>query len=253
MSDGSLLAVLADGMSICRVTIAGNGTLIGGLFLTGLVGSLTHCAGMCGPFVLSQVTARLEAVPASRMSEWTRLAGAALLPYHAGRTATYVALGAAAAGAAGAFARWSGFRVLAAGLLLAAAGVLLAMAVPRLKAMLAGGGTPGWWADGIGRLVRPFLANPSGVRGAVLGVLLGFIPCGLVYAALAAAAASGDWLAGALGMAAFAAGTVPVLVAVGLVGHAAVGQWREPMLRWAPLLLVANAGMLGVMAWRMLA
>ncbi|MBY0430344.1 MAG: sulfite exporter TauE/SafE family protein, partial [Rhodospirillales bacterium] len=45
------------------------------LFLTGLVGSLSHCAGMCGPFVLSQVAARLESRPASRMREWHRLTG----------------------------------------------------------------------------------------------------------------------------------------------------------------------------------
>ncbi|HSV29095.1 MAG TPA: sulfite exporter TauE/SafE family protein, partial [Candidatus Omnitrophota bacterium] len=70
---------------------------------------------------------------------------------------------------------------------------------------------------------------------------------------LAAAAASGDPLAGALGMLAFAIGTVPALFAVGVVGHFAVGRWRQPVLKWAPLLLVVNAVMLGFMALQMLA
>jgi len=53
-------------------------------------------------------------------------------------------------------------------------------------------------------------------------------------------------------MLAFAAGTIPLLVAVGLAGQAAVGRWRQPIFKWAPLLLVANAGMLGLMAVELL-
>ena len=71
-------------------------------------------------------------------------------------------------------------------------------------------------------------------------------------AALAAAAATGDPVAGALGMLAFAAGTVPMLLAIGLAGHAAGGRWRVSVLKWAPLLLLANAGLLGVLAAHML-
>ena len=82
---------------------------------------------------------------------------------------------------------------------------------------------------------------------------LGFIPCGLLYAALAAAAAGGNAIAGAAGMLAFAAGTMPMLVIVGTVGQAAITHWRAPLLRLAPALLVLNAGMLGFMAWQLLA
>jgi sulfite exporter TauE/SafE len=243
----TLSLLLHSGVAVCRTSVSANGGLIGSLFLTGLLGSLSHCAGMCGPFVLSQVAARLEAVPASRMSEWHRLAGAALLPYHLGRATTYAVLGATAALAAGALggtARWLG-----AGLLALAAIVMLVLAVPRLKGLAAG---ESQWAASIGRLASPLFRAPVGWRGWLLGMILGYIPCGLVYAALAAAAASGDAIAGAAGMLAFAAGTVPMLVAVGAVGHAAVVHWRAPLLKWAPLLLALNAVVLGFMAWRMM-
>ena len=243
---------LEAGLAVCRVVVETHGDLLTGLFLTGVIGSLSHCAGMCGPFVLSQVAARLEAIPAAGMTEFRRLGGAALLPYHLGRATTYGLLGAAAGWAAGTLAGWSGFRFVAGGLLVLAALFLIGMAVPRLKG-LPGGGGESWWSRHVAGLARPLFASPTGWRGWLLGVALGFIPCGLLYAALAAAAASGDPLAAGMAMLAFAAGTVPVLVAVGAIGHFAIGQWRHQILRWAPLLLVANAGMLGYMAWALMA
>ena len=242
--------LLHSGVILCRVGVEGRESLLGGLFLTGLAGSLSHCGGMCGPFVLSQTAARLEAIPLEHMTEMRRLAGAALLPYHLGRATTYAALGAVGASFAGILGGAAGFRWLAAGLLTLAALALLALAVPSLKG-LAGGGESLWSAR-IGRLARPLFASPFGLRGWLLGVALGFIPCGLLYAALAAAAAGGNPIAGAAGMLAFAAGTVPMLVAVGAVGHAAVAPWRGPLLRLAPVLLVLNAGVLGFMAWQLL-
>lgn len=249
-----MLATLSAGLAVCRVTVADNGGLLSSLFVTGLIGSVSHCTGMCGPFVLSQVAARLEQVPASRMSEWHRLSGAALVPYHLGRATTYAGLGAVGGLAAGALAGWGGFRFLAAALLALAALFLLGMAVPRLKAALSGAGSgPSWWSNTVGAWVRPLFASPTGFKGWALGVALGFIPCGLLYAALAAAAATAEPLAGALAMLAFTAGTVPALVAVGAIGHFAVSRWRTPLMRWSPLLLVANAGMLGFMAWQLAA
>jgi sulfite exporter TauE/SafE len=73
-----------------------------------------------------------------------------------------------------------------------------------------------------------------------------------LYGALAAAASSGGALAGALGMAAFAAGTVPALLAVGLAGHVVGGTWAGVVQRAAPVLLLLNAGLLSYMAWRLL-
>lgn len=245
--------IVHTGAGICRVGIDGNENLLLGLFITGLVGSLTHCGGMCGPFVLSQCAARLEAVPLERMTELRRLAGAALLPYHLGRAFTYGLLGALAASFGAVLGGAGAFRLPAALMLALAALLLLAMALPGIKAWTGNGGGESRLAVLVSRAARPLFSRPFGLRGWLLGVMLGYIPCGLLYAALAAAAAGGNAVAGAFGMLAFWAGTVPMLVVVAAVGQAALSHWRAPLLRAAPALLVLNAGMLGFMAWQILA
>lgn len=249
MDQNALMAMLSAGLSHCEVVFTERGGLLVSLLVTGLIGGLTHCAGMCGPFVLSQVTARLESVPASRMREWHRLTGAAVLPYQVGRMTTYMLLGAGLALAAGSLGDLSGLRWLSAGLLVLAALLFVGYAVPKLKLALPGGRkAEGWWSAKVSRLARPLFSTPTGWRGYALGVMLGFIPCGLLYGALAAAASSGDPVAGAFGMAAFAIGTMPALFAVGLAGHMAGRRWGGLVAKVAPALLVLNAGVLTYMA-----
>ena len=244
--DGSLLLAFARH---CAVVAVGDRGLIASLFLTGLVGSVTHCAGMCGPFVLSQVAARLETIPARSMSEWHRLSGAALAPYHLGRLTTYTALGVVAAALAGSVGTIAGLRWLSAALLVTAAVLLAAYAVPGLKAALRLGAGSASGSGWLNRLAAPLFKAPIGGRGYLLGVLLGFIPCGLVYGALAAAAATRDPVGGGLAMAAFALGTVPTLFGIGLAGHMAGARIRPWVAKGAPLLLILNALVLTWMAW----
>lgn len=219
----------------------GLAALMGGLFVAGLAGGATHCAGMCGPFVMAQVAGRFAAEP-----KLSRLSGGALLPYHAGRMVTYAGLGAAVGLVSGIAIHGAGLRWLAALLLVLAAMLMLAQALGHLGALARGA------ADGgaVGRLARPLLADPRGFRGFALGLALGFLPCGLLWGALAAAAASGSALGGALAMAAFALGTVPALLGVGLLG-AFFGRQYGPALRLAgaPLALV-NAAVMVILAVR---
>lgn len=230
--------------------MTGELALIGALAMTGLVSGITHCMGMCGPFVLGQTAARLGAVPAARMGEFHRLAGAALLPYHMGRMTTYAALGAVSAGLLGQVSAATGFSWLAGGALVIAASLLILAALGRLGlALPIRPSLPG----ALGGLPRALAASPTGWRGYGLGVLLGFLPCGLVYGALAAAAASADPAIGALAMAAFAAGTAPGLIMVGWLGQLTPRPWRAAIGRAAPVLFLANAGFVGWLAWRMLA
>ena len=107
------------------------------------------------------------------------------------------------------------------------------------------------WAEGVSGLAKPLFGSPTGWRGYALGLALGFIPCGLLYGAVAVASASGNPVSGALGMAAFAAGTIPSLLTVGLAGHAAGRSFRGVMSRVAPVVMAVNAGVLGYMAWRL--
>lgn len=232
-------AHVLPGLALC----GDGGGLVFALFAAGLIGSLAHCSLMCGPLALAQVMARLGAIPAGPGGELRRLAGAALLPYHAGRLLTYAGLGALAAAGAGLLRDLPAARHVGAALLALAALLLALQAVPRAGVAGFGGG----WARRLG----PLLAAPTGRRGLLLGLALGLLPCGLLYAALAAAAATGDPARGALAMAAFGLGTVPMLAVIALLGEGLAGHWRQRLRRVAPLLLLVNAGWLALLATRL--
>jgi len=253
-----LLDLLSAGLVQCQVAVEAHGGVLAGLFVAGLVGSPSHCIGMCGPFVLSQAVARLEARPAAEMREFHRLAGAALVPYHLGRLTTYGGLGMLAAIIAGGMVDVTGMRSISALLLALAAAFFLGYALRKLGLAMPGFGSgsaegESLWGRTLGRLARPLFGTPTGWRGYGLGLALGFLPCGLLYGALAAAASNADPLAAVIGTAGFAAGTVPALFAIGLAGHVAGRQWSGAVGRVAPVLMIINAGLLGFMAWRLLA
>jgi sulfite exporter TauE/SafE len=222
-----------------------------GLLLLGLAGGAVHCAGMCGPFVLGQVGSRLAAMPVHKSGSLARLRGMALLPYHAGRTTTYALLGGAAAGMAGGARHLMLNGAVPAVALLLAAGLLAMVATLQLLpagSMPAAFGLRRYWQNGLASLFR----QPTGINGYALGVALGFLPCGLLYAALLMAGASGSWQSGALGMALFGLGTAPGLMVVGFLGAAAGQRWRRAMKALLPLVLLLNAGVLALLALRWL-
>jgi sulfite exporter TauE/SafE len=227
--------------------------LLAAMLLAGLVGGGTHCIGMCGPFVLAQTTARLESISASQMSEFHRLAGAALIPYHLGRATTYIALGAMAGAAGQTIRSIPGLDWIAAGWLIFAALMFLAYAIFGSGLFRGAAAKESRWGRMLGNLTRPMFAHPTGMRGYALGMMLGFLPCGLLYAALAVAAGSGGPGGGAMAMAAFVIGTVPGLVATGFAGHLAAGRWKRLAALAAPVLMVVNAFMLAYVAWRLVA
>jgi sulfite exporter TauE/SafE len=221
--------------------------LMGALFLAGLAGGATHCAGMCAPFVLAQAGAVAD--HAASGGALRRLAGAALLPYHLGRMLGYATLGALAGGVAGAVTQVSGVRYALAALLAVAALFMLAQASTRLAAWLPhlpAPRLPGAFQARLGAL----LDTPTGWRGVALGLMLSALPCGLLYGALAGAAAAGSALAGALAMAAFVLGTVPALVGVALLGRL-FARRAGPALRVAGAAVFAlNGIVLAAMAAR---
>lgn len=247
-SPAFLADALALGAAHCAALVEDHGGLLISLLLTGLLGSATHCVGMCGPLVLAQTGAVLEGIPASGMREWHRLKGGLLLPYHLGRATTYAALGALAAGLFGLVpdARFEG--VLGAALLVLAALGFVGYALPRLGLRLPLSADPAW-AGLVERIAKPLFARPVGGRGYLLGVALGFIPCGLVYAALAAAASSGSTLAGFVGMLAFALGTMPALIGIGVAGGWAAARFRGAAGKFLPFLYLANAAFLLFLAY----
>ena len=207
------------------------GSVAAGMLLAGAAASPLHCAPMCGGFVLGQVSDRMARLPSAHLRECQRLRAASLAPYHLGRLTTYTALGIAAGGGGFAIQRL-GFS--AGVFLLIGAALLVLQAARRLR--------PGFALP----LTRTLLGYP-------LGVALGFLPCGILYAALAAAAATGSPWYGAAAMFCFGLGTVPSLVAVGLFGAAAGHRFRRGLTALTPAVLLFNAGLLTLLGVRLLA
>ena len=233
MELGSIVAALS---AHCRAAIDGHAGPLAGLAMAGLVSGFSHCSAMCGPFVLLQAGHRLAALPLAKTAGLRRLAGVAALPYQLGRATTYVLLGGLTAGGYGGVVPTGLAPVLAPLLMLAAAILLWQRAGNRLAMP---GATA--WAPTLARLARRLLANPLGWTGYGLGLVLGLLPCAVLYAALLLAASTGNALTGGLGMLLFALATMPGLMLVGVVGHVAARRW-SPVLRQLPaIVLLTNA------------
>jgi hypothetical protein len=228
--------------------------LMAALFMAGLAGGLTHCTTMCGPFVLAQSAATADATLGGGVLR--RLSGAALAPYHLGRAIGYTGLGVLAGGAGGVLAQATGLRWLAAALLVLAALLMLAQASTRLSAVLPRLPSlrlPPMLERRLERRLGALLAAPTGWRGVRLGLLLSALPCGLLYAALAGAAASGSALAGGLAMLAFVVGTAPALMAVAFFGRLARHALGKGARLASGALFALNAVVLSVLAVRLVA
>jgi|SRR5579862_2213 len=222
------------------------------LFAVGLFGGFAHCGPMCGPFVLMQVGDTGREAPVLR-----RLATGLLPSYQLGRITTYVALGAIAGALGASFVAVTQFRWALSLLLALAALAFLLQALKSATRLLPGAGTAlsGYLGAAFARAVAPILRGlPNsyvGPRGFLLGIVLGFLPCGFLYAALTAAAATGNPRAGAFAMAAFGFGTVPALAAVGIAGAGLIGRCRRIAAAAMPPIFLLNAVTLGGLALRL--
>ena len=231
-------------------------TIFLSLLLAGLAGGAMHCTPMCGPFVLGQVADRMARTPIGALCESSRIKNALLLPYHAGRLVTYAGLGALAS-RLGAIGAATPELAAVPSLLLAGASLFFfwhaaRRALPARAGHAAGfrerGRPPSAFAQFLAKLSRRIdRGTPFGRF--LLGITLGFLPCGLLYGALTAAAASDSLATGAASMLCFGAGTIPALVVVGIAGQAAAHAWQRGTRRIAPLLLLLNAAALAWLAW----
>ena len=196
-------------------------------FLLGLVGSL-HCAGMCGPLAL--------ALPATGNSTPAYLLGR--VAYNAGRIITYCLLG-IVFGLAGwtlllaGLQRWVSIALGVALLLGLFASRRLALARPVTSVV-----------NQLKASMSVLLRRRSLAGLAVLGLLNGLLPCGLVYVACAGAAATGGILAGAQYMAAFGVGTVPMMLAISLSGNMVPTSLRLKLVKTIPVCVFLLASLL---------
>lgn len=209
--------------------------LIAAAFVAGFAGS-GHCAGMCGPIV-----GLFESTPAGALQPAARRVG-----YNLGRLGFYVTLGLLAGGLS-AFAL-SIMPVKAATITLRIVAGLVLFAIG-LKLLL--GERGGSWLDRAGQavwrrmspLARHVLPMDRFPKAVAVGFIWGAIPCGLVYATLGLAAATGTAAGGALVMLVFWLGTVPALLAIGTGAKAAFNNGRYRKLAGVATIVVACASL----------
>ena len=197
------------------------------MMLAGLVAS-PHCAAMCG---LWQARASHR--------------GRADIAFQAGRVITYAGLGALAGGIASLLLQWMGGQGVGEALRWGAlVGLMVAVLWPRRSSSPRCHG------------------RHATLRGGVAGMVLGVVPCPLLYGAAGYAALSADAARGAMLMAAFALGSVPLLQTAAWgwrrLAHpptpggspGAVRWWRLSAVMLSLTVLLAGGG--GVV-WRCLA
>ncbi len=193
-------------------------------FFLGLAGT-GHCIGMCGPLVV--------AVPgqAKRFS--------AHLLYHAGRTTTYSGIGAFMGGLGSSLAGLAGrigadpvlwLSRIQIGFSLVAAAFLFWFGISRIGMVE----EPSWMSNaspdripGYRKALRSAVFDKKSTGMFLMGTMMGFLPCGLSFAAFARALASSGPLAGALLLFSFAAGTMPGLLLVGAGAAGFFGKYRQ--------------------------
>lgn len=205
------------------------------LFLVGLLGG-THCVGMCGGIV--------GALSMGASARWSML-----LAYNGGRILSY-ALAGALAGALGAASLGLEGQVpirmmlyFLANLMLVALGFYL-LGVTRALAFTERAGQHLWRV--IQPLTRRFLPARNVGQAFPLGVLWGWLPCGLVYSALAGALTAGSAGRGAAMMLAFGLGTLPNLLLAGILLARLNEFVRRPLVRAISGLLVLGFGLYGL-------
>jgi len=178
-------------------------------FLAGLTGGV-HCAAMCGPLVGIACGPRGLAAGGSG---WISRAVA----YNTGRIASYSIAGALAAALGAARLSVRGGPAVQQLMLAAMRASLIVLAgyiagiAPLARALETAGGV--LWRR-IEPQARRFLPVTTPARAFGLGLVWGWLPCGMVYVALVSALATADPALGALLMAAFGLGTLPNLLAI---------------------------------------
>jgi len=210
------------------------------VFLMGLVGSV-HCVGMCGG-IASLLGSQLAPTKNSAIYLF-----AYHLLYNIGRLSSYIVAGILVA----MISHWFALAGQGAGL------PNISRLIIGLLTLFFGFYLLGWTVfllplEKLGSIVwqriepvaRKLLPVQSPQQALYLGLLWGWLPCGMVYVALSWAIAAAEPIEGGLLMAAFGLGTLPAMLGIGVAGSYLVKFLARPSLRIVLGLLVLLYGLL---------
>jgi uncharacterized protein len=200
-------------------------------FTIGLFGSF-HCVGMCGPIAL--------ALPVHQLGSFQKYAG--ILLYNFGRVATYSLFG-LLFGLLGKTIVIAGFQQWLSILL----GVLILIFILLPKRITSSMESSAF----IFGIINPakqkmrLLFKQSSLESLfAIGILNGFLPCGLVYVAVAGAIATGSGSAGAIFMLLFGLGTIPMMYVLVWSGSKISIVWRNRMRKVVPVFVAVMASLM---------
>lgn len=201
--------------------------------ITGLVTSI-HCIGMCGPIAI--------ALPLGKKSWFGRFSGA--LTYNIGRTITYAILG-AIFGLLGQGIEMAGFQQWAS--IIIGAAMIISVVFPSLfkdKRKI-----EAFFFGYAGKLIGKFrkLFTISSLPSLfTIGLLNGLLPCGPVYVAIAGALNTGGMTSGIIYMIIFGLGTIPVMLAIPMLGNL-IGVKIRKKFSWVLSAFIVLLGILFIL------
>ncbi len=185
-------------------------------FTMGLFSSL-HCIGMCGS-IISTLTFSIS----PEIHRNKRKLFPYILNYNLGRILSYCIAGTLAGAIQYLFSlplgAAQGHRILQiiSAIFMVSAGMYIAGWFPRFAYIEKLGSRLWKRIEPFGRRLIPVKTR---FQALLFGMVWGWLPCGLVYSALAIAATSGDSLRSALTMLAFGIGTLPAVMSVGIMAN----------------------------------
>ncbi len=215
----------------------------------GLLWVTFHCSGMCGPILIGLTAHEVRDAPHTSLTARLSARARAVLAYQTGRALTYALMG-ATLGALGSAAEALTRDVTRVAGLITAAALLIAALVKLVGAPGAQAGAARFGLR-LGRLTRRvarFAPDAGPWRMMIYGVVLGLMPCMLMFWAMNLAVASASPLHGALLMVGLVVMTTPVLTAAAC--STALARPRSArMQRWlVPGAMALSGAWIGLMA-----
>jgi len=184
-----------------------------------------HCAGMCGPIAVS--------LPLKNNGWAQRSLGSII--YNLGRIVTYSLMG-AVFGLLGRGFKFAGFQQWLS--ISIGAIMILSVLFPLLFKSFASKSPAFFWVDKIKNRLGLLFGKKTNFSLFSIGLLNGLLPCGPVYVAIGLSLASASIFTGALYMAIFGLGTIPVMLSLSLMGNYFARTVRKKIRQFVPVFII---------------
>jgi len=206
------------------------------LLSMGFFGGFTHCISMCGPLVVSQISHNLASTKIEDFHGFTKFKNFALISYHLGRITTYSFLGFITFFLRTKLDENNNFKFISAFLIFIAIMFFVLMFIKQNQNLTIFKKIKFYRFNHFKKnvifkifykIISNFIGffskkldflfkNSRGFYGYFLGVILGFIPCGMLYGAIAMAGSFSSPFLSIIGMIIFGSTTFIALFFVGI-------------------------------------